>query len=94
MNKINWKVRFNSKNRQFYLRLILALALPVLAYFGIKFEDLTSWNAVGSLLVKFVNNPYLVGLTIVNILNIIPDPTTKGFGDSADALTYDEPKYD
>ena len=72
MNKINWKVRFNSKNRQFYLRLILALAL----------------------LVKFVNNPYLVGLTIVNILNIIPDPTTKGFGDSADALTYDEPKYD
>ena len=81
MNKINWKVRFNSKNRQFYLRLILALALPVLAYFGIKFEDLTSWNAVGSLLVKFVNNPYLVGLTI-------------GFGDSADALNYTEPKQD
>ena len=62
MNKINWKVRF--KNRQFVTRLVLALVLPILAYFGIKFEDLTSWGAVFGLLGKFVLNPYLVGLTI------------------------------
>nr|DAG44008.1 MAG TPA: hypothetical protein [Caudoviricetes sp.] len=90
--KINWSIRF--KNRTFVTRFALALVLPVLAYFGIKFEDLTSWDAVFNLFGKFVSNPYLVGLTIVNILNIIPDPTTKGLGDSEQALGYHEPKQD
>lgn len=49
--KINWKVRF--KNEQFVTRLVLALGLPILAYFGIKFEDLTSWGQY---------SPYLVSL--------------------------------
>lgn len=92
MNKINWKVRF--KNKQFVTRLALALGLPILAYFGIKFEDLTSWGAVFSLLGKFASNPYLIGLTIANVLNIIPDPTTAGFGDSKRALNYYEPHND
>lgn len=88
MNKINWKIRFTSKNKAFLTRLVLAIALPILAYFGVKFEDLKSWDAVGTLLIKFISNPYLVGLTIVNILNLIPDPTTSGFGDSERALGY------
>lgn len=91
MNKINWKIRFTSKNKAFLTRLVLAIALPILAYFGIKFEDLKSWDAVGTLLIKFISNPYLVGLTIVNILNLIPDPTTAGLGDSERALGYEEP---
>ena len=90
--KINWTVRF--KNRTFVTRFALALVLPVLAYFGIKFEDITSWGALFGLFGKFLSNPYLVGLTIVNIFNIIPDPTTKGFGDSKQALKYVEPKQD
>lgn len=94
MNKINWKIRFTSKNKAFLTRLVLAIALPILAYFGIKFEDLKSWDAVGTLLIKFISNPYLVGLTIVNILNLIPDPTTSGFGDSEQALGYDTVKDD
>lgn len=92
MNKINWKVRF--KNKQFLTRLALALALPILAYFGIKFEDLTSWGAVFALLGKFVSNPYLVGLTIFNAWNIVPDPTTAGYRDSTRALEYEEPNAD
>lgn len=92
MKKINWKVRF--KNRAFMTRLALALVLPILAYFGIKFEDLTSWGAVFSLLGKFVLNPYLVGLTLFNALNIVPDPTTAGLGDSTRALEYEEPNAD
>ena len=92
MNKINWKVRF--KNRAFWQRLALALALPILAYFGIKFEDLTSWGAVFGLLGKFISNPYLVGLTVFNALNIVPDPTTAGYGDSARALGYEKPSQD
>lgn len=92
MNKINWKVRF--KNRAFVTRFALALVLPILAYFGIKFEDLTSWGAVFGLLGKFISNPYLVGLTVFNALNIVPDPTTTGLSDSTRALSYEEPSED
>ena len=90
--KINWTVRF--KNRAFMTRLALALVLPILAYFGIKFEDLTSWGAVFELLGKFVSNPYLVGLTVFNALNIVPAPTTAGLSDSNRALGYEEPNQD
>lgn len=92
--KLNWSIRFNTKNKTFLYRVALAIALPILTYFGINFQDLTSWDAVFSLFGKFVSNPYLVGLTIVNILNIIPDPTTKGISDSEQALNYNEPKQD
>ncbi|MBO0992632.1 hypothetical protein IPU53_06295 [Bacillus sp. SD088] len=35
-----------------------------------------------------------VGLTIVNALNLIPDPTTKGLSDSKQALRYIKPRND
>lgn len=92
--KINWSIRFNAKNKVFLYRVALAIALPILTYFGINFQDLTSWDAVFNLFGKFVSNPYLVGLTIVNILNIIPDPTTKGLSDSERALSYNKPYED
>lgn len=94
MNKINWSVRFTLKNKAFMTRLALAIALPILTYFGLNFQDLTSWGAVFSLLGKFASNPYLIGLTIANVLNIVPDPTTAGFGDSKRALNYYEPNND
>ncbi|HET1214384.1 TPA: holin [Streptococcus pneumoniae] len=68
--------------------------LPILAYFNLKLEDLVSWGVILDLLGKFFVNPYLVGLTIVNILNIIPDPTTSGISDSKRALEYQEPSED
>ena len=91
---INWKVRFNFKNKTFLLRVAFALALPILAYFNLKLEDLVSWGVILDLLGKFFANPYLIGLTIVNILNIIPDPTTSGISDSKRALDYQEPSED
>lgn len=91
---INWKVRFSFKNKTFLLRVAFALALPILAYFNLKLEDLFSWGVILDLLGKFFANPYLIGLTIVNILNIIPDPTTKGLTDSKQALEYENPKED
>lgn len=88
---INWKVRFNLQNKTFLLRVAFALVLPILAYFNLKLEDLVSWGVIFGLLGKFFSNPYLVGLTIVNILNIIPDPTTSGITDSTRALEYKKP---
>ena len=91
---INWKVRFSFKNKTFLLRVAFALALPILAYFNLKLEDLVSWGVIFDLLGKFFSNPYLVGLTIVTNLNIIPDPTTSGISDSKRALDYKEPSED
>lgn len=88
--KINWLVRF--KNRAFVIRLLLAIVLPILTYFGLKFEDLTSWGGVYELFLKFLGNPYLIGLSIVSALNIVPDPTTAGLSDSERAMGYTEPK--
>lgn len=92
MKKINWKVRFSKDNLTFILRFIGALAIPILAYFGLKFEDITSFDTLLDVLVRVVSNPYVLGLTVINALNMIPDPTTKGINDSEKALNYTEPK--
>ncbi|MCW6661895.1 phage holin [Aerococcaceae bacterium NML201209] len=92
MNKINWKVRFNKKNIAFLIRFLVALGIPVLTYLGLKAEDLTTWQTVGNVLVQFISNPFLIGLTVVNAFNMVPDPTTQGLGDSERAMAYTEPK--
>lgn len=92
--KINWKVRFTAENKTFVLRFLAALIIPVLTYFGLQFTDLTSWASVWELFIQFLSNPYLVILTIINAINMIPDPTTSGLSDSNQALTYQKPKND
>ena len=92
MKNINWKIRFSKDNLTFILRFVGALAIPILAYFGLKFEDITSFDTLLDVLVRAVSNPYVLGLTVINALNMIPDPTTKGITDSEKALEYTEPK--
>lgn len=89
--KINWKVRFSKHNLTFIIRFIGALLIPVLGYLGIKYEDINSWEKLLDVLIGFITNPYLIGLTIVNAINLIPDPTTRGLSDSKHALTYEKP---
>lgn len=89
--KINWKVRFSKHNLTFIIRFIGALLIPVLGYLGIKYEDINSWEKLLDVLIGFISNPYLIGLTIVNAINLIPDPTTRGLSDSKRALTYEKP---
>ena len=88
---INWKVRFNKKNKLFIVRTIAAILVPVLAYLGLEATDITSWATLGQVAIDFISNPYLIGITIVSVLNIIPDPTTDGIGDSPTALQYKTP---
>lgn len=90
--KINWLVRF--RNRAFVMRFALAIVLPILTYYSLKFEDLTSWAGVYDLFLKYLSNPYLIGLSIVSALNMVPDPTTAGLSDSTRALSYTEPSED
>lgn len=87
MNKINWTVRLKSKT--FWLTVIPALLLlvqVVAAVFGFEME----LGDLGNKLLAVVNALF----SVLTILGIVTDPTTAGVSDSAQALTYTEPKED
>lgn len=87
--KINWQVRF--KNPVFWAQVAAAVFLPVLAYFGLQWQDMTSWAAIVDLLMRAVQNPVVVVSMIVSLWNAVNDPTTAGLKDSRRALSYDVP---
>lgn len=87
---MNWKVRF--KNPLFIAQMILAVLTPILAYAGLTVKDLTTWQALGDLLMGALSNPYVLGLVVVSAFNAVTDPTTSGAADSEQALTYTKPK--
>ena len=89
---MNFKVRF--KNPVFIAQFILAILTPILAYAGLTLQDLTSWPALGEILLGAIKNPYVLGLIAVSIWNALNDPTTAGITDSNLAMTYDKPKKD
>lgn len=85
MNNINWIVRF--KNKAFWIALIPAILLlvqVVAAVFGFTLD----LGDLGNKLLDVVNALFAV----LTILGIVVDPTTAGTGDSAQAMTYTEPK--
>lgn len=90
--KINWKVR--AKNPVFWANIIAAILLPILAYMGLSWEDMTSWVALGGILVEAVKNPVILVSVLVSVWNALNDPTTAGISDSNQAMTYQVPKVD
>ena len=87
---INWKIRI--KNPIWWAQMLLAVLTPILAYAGLTTSDITTWAALGELLLGAISNPYVLGMVLVSVWNAINDPTTSGITDSAQALTYTEPK--
>lgn len=80
--KINLKVRI--KNPAFWFTIIPATATfvyTVLACFGVVVP--ISQDSLVNALTAIV--------TALTTLGVLVDPTTKGFGDSENALSYDEP---
>ena len=88
--KINWKIRF--KNPVFIAQLVMAVIFPILGYMGITAADLNTWQALGNVLLGAISNPYVLALVVASVWQSINDPTTSGVKDSAQALTYTEPK--
>ncbi len=88
--KINLKVRFN--NPMFWVQLVLSVFTPILSYMGLTDADLTTWSKLGDVLYQAVSNPYVLSLVAVSVYNSLLDPTTRGVGDSENALTYEKPK--
>ena len=84
--KINIPVRF--KNFWFWV----GIAGVVLAAMGVSPEMLTSWGAVADAFIALVKNPYMIASVVMAVAGVLADPTTKGLGDSEQALTYTAPK--
>ena len=90
---VNFKVRF--KNPVFIAQFILAIFTPVLAYAGLTAADLTTWKALGDLIVGAISNPYVLSLVAVSVWNCINDPTTPGLiQDGPFGLSYTTPGVD
>ena len=88
--KINWKVRL--KNPVFWAQLATAIVLPILPYLGLQWSDMTSWAALGGILVQAVKNPVILVSVVVSVWGIVNDPTTAGLSDSKKAMGYQSPK--
>ena len=82
---INWKVRL--KNKNFWLALIPGILL-VIQVVAAPFGLVLDFGELGNQLLAIVNAIF----AILAIFGIVIDPTTAGVGDSAQALTYTEPK--
>lgn len=82
MENIDIKTRI--KNPAFWVGLFGVVASPILAYNGLTFSDLTTWDGLGELIVSFVGNPFLIGSVITAVLGflgVVVDPTTPGLTD-------------
>lgn len=86
---INWTIRV--KNPSFWVSVVIAFITPVLAYMGLTAADITTWAALGNVLLSAVSNPYVLVLVAGSVYNAIVDPTSTGVTDSAKALDYSEP---
>lgn len=88
--KLNLKVRF--KNPVFCISIITAIVTTVFTYMSVSWESVTTWSTLWDLLCRAISNPVIVVAVINVVWNAIYDPTTKGIGDSQQALTYKTPK--
>ncbi len=81
---INWKIRF--KKKSFLVALFAAVLLMVQTVAGLFGYNIS--DEFGAELTETFNTV----LTVLVLLGVISDPTTKGIGDSEQAKTYTEPK--
>ena len=88
--KINWKVR--AKNPVFWASIAISIISPILAYLGIGWESLTTWESLFDIFVQAVSNPVIIVAVLCSVYAAVIDPTTKGISDSEQAMTYTEPK--
>lgn len=84
---INWKVRF--KNKRFVIAFIAGLLLLVK-----QVSVLFGYNLNTELFSTNINNVVDAVFLLLGLLGIVNDPTTQGFSDSEQAMTYKEPKQD
>lgn len=87
---INWKVRF--KNWQWVAAFISQIMITIqLILVGLNMAGITDFQLTEEIetwVLALANSIFM----IFALLGIVQDPTTKGLGDSEQAMTYDKPK--
>lgn len=84
---INWKIRM--QNKTFWLALVPAFLLLIQAVAQV-FNISVDFTNLNKDLLGVVNALF----TVLAIVGVVADPTTKGLSDSTQALTYSKPKED
>lgn len=87
---INWKVR--AKNPLWWAQMAMSVVMPLILGMGCEWQDMTSWQTLGETLWAAVQNPVVFAAMLASAWAAVTDPTTKGMGDSVQAMAYDEPK--
>lgn len=83
--KINWIVRIKNKNFWIsFIPAVLLLVQVVAAVFGVELD----LGDLGNKLLAVVNAAF----SVIVIVGVVTDPTTKGVSDSDQAMTYEKPK--
>ena len=90
MKKINWLVRV--RNPVWWVHIAFALLAPVVAYYGINLQSLTSWGVLGQIAAEAVRNPYVIGCALVSAWNAVYDPTSKGLFDCPRVMEQQVPR--
>lgn len=80
---INWKLRLKNKAT------LLSLVTLVL---GFVYQILSLVGVVPKISEDTVMNIVLLAVNLLTALGVVVDPTTKGLGDSSNAMNYLEPK--
>lgn len=80
---INWTVRLRNKT---WLASMLALIVTFV------YDMLAMLDVMPPVGEEWVLDVINTALMLLGMLGVVTDPTTKGMGDSAQALTYTEPK--
>lgn len=85
--KINWTVRI--KNKAFWVAIIPAILLLAQQIFGLFGVGLNV-AGISEQLIAIIGTVFAI-LTLIGVVN---DPTVDSLSDSAQAMTYTEPKKD
>lgn len=81
--KLNWKLRIKNKAT------LTALCVTIIAF---VYQILGVLEIAPSVSESEVTNLAAMVINLLAMLGIIVDPTTKGLGDSEQAMNYDEPR--
>ncbi|MFJ5716469.1 phage holin [Neobacillus sp. NPDC093127] len=86
---INWKVRFKNRNWviAFISQLLIVAQVVLAALNSLHITDFQLTDAIQSNIIALANAVFV----LLSMLGLVQDPTTKGYGDSARALKYEDP---
>lgn len=77
--KIDWQARI--RNPQFWFQIVISIATPVGAYFGLKAQDVTSWPILFDTLGKALSNPFVLMMVAGSVYTTIVNSNTRGVKD-------------